>query len=161
MAKDILSNLKPPAGSRKKRKRIGRGQGSGHGGTSTRGHKGAGSRSGTTYRPWFEGGQMPLARRLPKRGFHSPFRVEYQVVNVESIGKLAGEGKLSGPITPESLAKVGLVKKADVPVKVLGTGELKTKLDIAAHAFSKTAVQKIEAAGGKAQTISSTPKTNG
>jgi|WetSurMetagenome_2_1015567.scaffolds.fasta_scaffold47174_2 large subunit ribosomal protein L15 len=161
MAKDILSNLKPPAGSRKKRKRIGRGQGSGHGGTSTRGHKGAGSRSGTTYRPWFEGGQMPLARRLPKRGFHSPFRVEYQVVNVESLQKLAGEGKLSGSITPETLMKVGLVKKADVPVKVLGTGELKTKLDIAAHAFSKTAVQKIEAAGGKAQTISSTPKTNG
>jgi large subunit ribosomal protein L15 len=161
MAKDILSNLKPPAGSRKKRKRIGRGQGSGHGGTSTRGHKGAGSRSGTTYRPWFEGGQMPLARRLPKRGFHSPFREEYQVVNVESLQKLAGEGKLTGPVTPETLAKLGLVKKATAPIKVLGTGDLTTKLDIAAHAFSKTAVQKIEAAGGKAQTISSTPKTNG
>jgi large subunit ribosomal protein L15 len=161
MAKDILSNLKPPAGSRKKRKRIGRGQGSGHGGTSTRGHKGAGSRSGTTYRPWFEGGQMPLARRLPKRGFHSPFREEFQVVNVESLQKLAGEGKLAGQVTPETMAKLGLVKKASAPVKVLGTGALTTKLDIAAHAFSKTAVQKIEAAGGKAQTISSTPKTNG
>ncbi len=159
MAKDILSNLTPAPGSRKNRKRIGRGQGSGHGGTSTRGHKGAGSRSGSGYRAWFEGGQMPLSRRLPKRGFHSPFRIEYQVVNIEVLEKLAADGKIQdGVITPEILAKLGVVKNAARPVKVLGTGGLKTKLDISAHAFSKSAVQKIETVGGKAQTISSTSK---
>lgn len=159
MAKDILSNLTPAPGSRKNRKRIGRGQGSGHGGTSTRGHKGAGSRSGSGYRAWFEGGQMPLSRRLPKRGFHSPFKVEYQVVNIEALEKLATDGKIQdGIINPEILAKLGVVKHATRPVKVLGTGGLKTKLDISAHAFSKSAVQKIETVGGKAQTISSTSK---
>jgi len=162
MAKDILSNLKPAAGSRKNRKRIGRGQGSGHGGTSTRGHKGAGARSGTRYRAWFEGGQMPLVRRIPKRGFHSPFKVEYQVVNVETLQKLATDGKVGGSVvTPEVLAKLGVVRKATAPIKVLGMGELTAKLEVVAHAFSKTAVQKIETAGGKAQMISSTPKTNG
>jgi len=162
MARDILSNLKPAAGSRKNRKRIGRGQGSGHGGTSTRGHKGAGSRSGTRYRAWFEGGQMPLVRRIPKRGFHSPFRITFQVVNVDALQKLAADGKVAnGVITPEVLVKLGVVKKGSLPVKVLGTGELKVKLEVAAHAFSKSAVQKIETAGGTVQTISSTPKTNG
>jgi len=162
MAKDILSTLKPAAGSRKKRKRIGRGQGSGHGGTSTRGHKGAGSRSGTRYRAWFEGGQMPLVRRIPKRGFHSPFKVVYQVVNVDTLEKLAADGKVgSAAVTPELLAKLGVVRKTTAPVKVLGTGELKAKLEVSAHAFSKSAVQKIEAAGGTVHTISSTPKTNG
>ncbi|HET6271927.1 MAG TPA: 50S ribosomal protein L15 [Bacteroidota bacterium] len=159
MAKDILSRLAPAPGSRKKRKRIGRGQGSGHGGTSTRGHKGAGSRSGTRYRPWFEGGQMPLARRVPKRGFHSPFRVEYQIVNVEVLGKLAADGKVqNGIVTPDVLVKLGVIKKAEMPVKVLGNGELKTTLNVSAHAFSKSAVTKIETAGGKTQTISSTLK---
>lgn len=159
MAKDILSNLTPAPGSRKERKRIGRGQGSGHGGTSTRGHKGAGSRSGSKHRAWFEGGQMPLARRVPKRGFHSPFKTEFQVVNVESLEKLATGGKVpNGLINPELLVKLGVVKKRSLPVKVLGTGDLKAKLDISAHAFSKSAVQKIEAAGGKAQTLSSNPK---
>jgi large subunit ribosomal protein L15 len=162
MAKDILSNLKPAAGSRKKRKRIGRGQGSGHGGTSTRGHKGAGSRSGTRYRAWFEGGQMPLVRRIPKRGFHSPFKVVYQVVNVGTLEKLAADGKVgSAAVTPEVLAKHGAVRKVTGLVKVLGTGELKAKLEVSAHAFSKSAVQKIEAAGGTVHTISSIPKTNG
>jgi len=162
MAKDILSTLKPPAGSRKNRKRIGRGQGSGHGGTATRGHKGAGSRSGTRHRAWFEGGQMPLARRVPKRGFHSPFRVTYQIVNVQTLQKLAADGRVAGGVvTPELLVKLGVVKGSSAPVKVLGTGELSAKLEIAAHAFSKSAVQKIESAGGKAQTISSPPKTNG
>ena len=162
MAKDLLSNLKPAAGSRKTRKRIGRGQGSGHGGTSTRGHKGAGSRSGTRYRAWFEGGQMPLVRRIPKRGFHSPFKVEFQVVNVQTLQNLAADGKVgNGVVTPEILLKLGVVKKASDPVKVLGTGTLSVTLDVSAHAFSKSAVQKIENAGGKAQTISSTPKTNG
>jgi large subunit ribosomal protein L15 len=162
MAKDILSNMKPAAGSTKKRKRIGRGQGSGHGGTSTRGHKGAGSRSGTRHRAWFEGGQMPLVRRIPKRGFHSPFRVEYQIVNVQTLQKLAADGRMAaGVVTPELLVKLGVVKGSAIPVKVLGTGEISVKLDIAAHAFSKSAVRKIETAGGKAQTISSSPKTNG
>lgn len=157
MARDILSSLKPAAGAVKKSKRIGRGQGSGHGGTSTRGHKGAGSRSGTRYRAWFEGGQMPLVRRVPKRGFHSPFKKEFQVVNIDALGKLAATGKLqNGMVTPEVLAKLGVVKKKTVPVKVLGNGELKVSLTVAAHAFSKSAVQKIETAGGKTQTISAT-----
>lgn len=159
MAKDILSNLTPAKGSRKKRKRIGRGQGSGHGGTSTRGHKGAGARAGNKHRAWFEGGQMPLARRVPKRGFNSPFRVEYQIVNIETLEKLAVDGKIQGGvIDPEVLVKLGVVKKRTEPVKVLGNGDLKSKLTVSAHAFSKSAVQKIETAGGKAQTISSTPK---
>ena len=159
MAQNILGNLTPAPGSRKKRKRIGRGQGSGHGGTATRGHKGAGSRSGSGYRAWFEGGQMPLVRRLPKRGFHSPFRTEYQVVNVLTLEKLAADGRVQGgQVTPELLAKLGVVKSATQPVKVLGNGELKAKLDVAAHAFSKSAVQKIQSAGGKTQTISSAKK---
>jgi len=159
MAKDILSNLTPAKGSRRKPKRIGRGQGSGHGGTSTRGHKGAGSRSGTRYYPWFEGGQMPLVRRVPKRGFHSPFRVEYQVVNVETLEKLVTDGRIqNGMVSPEVLAKLGVVKKAKALVKILGTGELKAKLNISANAFSKSAIEKIEKAGGKTQTISATAK---
>jgi len=162
MAKDLLSNLKPAPGSTKKRKRIGRGQGSGHGGTATRGHKGAGSRSGTRHRAWFEGGQMPLARRVPKRGFHSPFRVEYQIVNVQTLQKLASDGKVTGKVvTPELLAKLGVTRGSAVPVKILGTGEITAKLEIEAHAFSKSALRKIETAGGKAQTIRSLPKTNG
>jgi large subunit ribosomal protein L15 len=159
MATDILSTLKPAPGSRKKRKRIGRGQGSGHGGTSTRGHKGAGSRSGTSYPAWFEGGQMPLVRRIPKRGFFSPFRKTYQIVNLTTLEKLAASGKLhEGTVTPEVLRKLGVVKTGRLPVKILGVGDLKAKLDIAAHAFSKSALQKIETAGGKAQTISALSK---
>jgi large subunit ribosomal protein L15 len=159
MATDILSTLKPAPGSRKKRKRIGRGQGSGHGGTSTRGHKGAGSRSGTGYPAWFEGGQMPLVRRVPKRGFHSPFRKTYQIVNLSTLEKLATGGKLhEGAVTPEILLKLGVVKTPRIPVKILGTGELKARLDVAAHAFSKSAVEKIQTAGGKAQTISALSK---
>lgn len=162
MAKDILSNLGPAAGSRKKPKRIGRGQGSGHGKTATRGHKGAGSRSGTGYPAWFEGGQMPLVRRLPKRGFFSPFKKEFQIVNLDSLQKLSAEGKFqNGVVTPDVLLKLGLVKNTRTPVKVLGNGELKAKLDVAAHAFSKSAQTKIETAGGKAQTIQSTAPTNG
>jgi large subunit ribosomal protein L15 len=105
---------------------------------------------------------MPLVRRIPKRGFHSPFRITFQVVNVDALQKLAADGKVAnGVITPEVLVKLGVVKKGSLPVKVLGTGELKVKLEVAAHAFSKSAVQKIETAGGTVQTISSTPKTNG
>jgi len=159
MAKDILSTLKPAPGSARKPKRIGRGQGSGHGGTSTRGHKGAGSRSGSKHPAWFEGGQMPLVRRLPKRGFFNPFRQEYQIVNVESLNKLSEDGRLQGGVvTPEILAKLGLVRKATGVVKILGNGELKAKLDVSAHAFSKSAVEKIEKAGGKIQSISASAK---
>ncbi len=162
MAKDILSNLTPAAGSRKKPKRIGRGQGSGHGGTATRGHKGAGSRSGAKHRAWFEGGQMPLVRRLPKRGFSSPFRTEFQVVNVDTLQRLATDGKFQdGVVNPAVLVKLGIVKQEASPVKVLGNGELKATLAVTAHAFSKSAVQKIETAGGKVQTIRSIPKNNG
>jgi large subunit ribosomal protein L15 len=159
MAKDILSTLKPAPGSTRRRKRIGRGQGSGHGGTATRGHKGAGSRSGTTYPAWFEGGQMPLVRRVPKRGFHSPFRQEYQIVNCETLEKLAAAGKVQGGVVnPEVLAKLGVVRSARSVVKVLGSGTLSAKLDVHAHAFSKSAAEKIQAAGGKVQTISGTTK---
>lgn len=156
---DILSNLKPAAGSRKKQKRIGRGQGSGHGGTSTRGHKGQGARAGASYRPWFEGGQMPLARRVPKRGFHSPFKKEFQTVNVEFLQKLSADGKMgSGIVTPEVLARLGVVKKAESPVKILGGGELSARLDVAAHAFSKSAIEKIQGAGGVTRVITAAAK---
>ena len=112
MANNVLSNLKFAKGARKRVKRIARGQGSGHGGTATRGHKGEGARSGTHYRPWFEGGHMPLVRRVPKFGFHSPFRVEFQVVNVQTLEKLAASGKLSnGKVTPEVLYTIGAVAK--------------------------------------------------
>jgi large subunit ribosomal protein L15 len=159
MAKDILSNLAPAPGSTKKMKRIGRGQGSGHGGTSTRGHKGAGSRSGSGKRAWFEGGQMPLVRRIPKRGFFSPFREEFQVVNLVSLSKLAEGGALqNGIVTPEVLAKHGVIRKADAKVKILGTGDITAKLEVTAHAFSKTAAEKIEKAGGKVQSISAGAK---
>jgi large subunit ribosomal protein L15 len=105
---------------------------------------------------------MPLVRRVPKRGFNKPFRVEYQVVNVETLEKLAADGKvMDGVVSPEVLAKLGVVKKAGAPVKVLGNGELKARLNISANAFSKSAVEKIEKAGGKIQTIVRTQKTNG
>ncbi len=149
---NILSNLKPAPGSRKKEKRIGRGQGSGHGGTSTRGHKGQKSRSGASIPAWFEGGQMPLIRRIPKRGFRNPFKVEYQVVNLGRLQELIDKGKISSEakITPELLYEVGAVSKRTLPVKILGEGELKVALEISAHAFSKSALQKIQAIGGKA-----------
>ncbi|CUU01171.1 LSU ribosomal protein L15P [Candidatus Thermokryptus mobilis] len=149
---NILSNLKPAPGSRKKEKRIGRGQGSGHGGTSTRGHKGQKSRSGASIPAWFEGGQMPLIRRIPKRGFRNPFKVEYQVVNLGRLQELVDKGKISpdAKVTPELLYEVGAVSKRTLPVKILGDGELKVALEISAHAFSKSALQKIQAIGGKA-----------
>jgi large subunit ribosomal protein L15 len=142
-----LSELKPAPGSNKKRKRVGRGDGSGHGKTSGRGHKGQGSRSGGNTKPGFEGGQMPLQRRLPKRGFHNPFRIEMAVVN---LGQLAD---LSGEVTPALLAQHGLINGKNRRVKVLGEGELSKALTIKAHGFSASAKQKIEAAGGKAELI--------
>ena len=156
MTRSILSNLHYADGSRKRVKRIARGQGSGHGGTATRGHKGEGARSGTHYRPWFEGGQMPLVRRVPKFGFHSPFKKEFQIINVGTLEKLSEQGKFSdGKVTLEVLYGLGAVAKKSVPVKILGDGELKAKLEVTAHTFSKTAAQKIESAGGKTITLSS------
>jgi large subunit ribosomal protein L15 len=146
-----LSNLKPAEGSTKSRKRIGRGEGSGHGGTSTRGHKGAKSRSGYKRKVGFEGGQMPLQRRVPKFGFKNPFRVEYHGINLDAIQKLVDEKKLT-IITPEILIENGLSGKSEL-VKVLGRGELKAKLDVTAHGFSKTAIAAIEAAGGTVVTL--------
>ncbi|MCD4724889.1 MAG: 50S ribosomal protein L15 [Bacteroidales bacterium] len=143
-----LSNLKPAKGSTKNRKRIGRGQGSGKGGTSTRGHKGAQSRSGYSRKPGFEGGQMPLYRRVPKFGFKNINRVEYHGINVDTLQKLAEEKKLSS-IDQEVLVKNGLASKKDL-IKILGRGELTIKLEIKAHAFSEKAISAIEAQGGVA-----------
>ncbi len=151
---DRLSNLKHAEGSVKKRKRIGRGQGSGHGGTSTRGENGQLSRSGAKHRLWFEGGQMPLMRRIPKRGFHSPFKVVYQTVNLERLQKLVDDSILSdATVNATVLYKSGLIRKAAAPYKILGEGELKAKLNVEAFAFSTSAKQKIEAAGGKIKLI--------
>jgi large subunit ribosomal protein L15 len=146
-----LSNLKPAEGAIKKRKRIGRGQGSGHGGTSTRGHKGAKSRSGYSSKPGFEGGQMPLYRRVPKFGFKNINRVEYRGINIDVLQKLADEFKISA-IDVNFLIEKGLANKKDL-VKILGRGELSAKLEVKAHAFSKTAIAAIEAKGGLATKI--------
>lgn len=143
-----LSNLKPAKGSVKSKKRIGRGQGSGYGGTSTKGHKGAQSRSGYKRKIGFEGGQMPLARRVPKFGFKNINRKEYRGVNISSLQKLVEANKVS-VINLEVLIEHGLVSKNDL-VKILGDGELKAKLEVTAHAFSKSAREAIEAQGGTA-----------
>ena len=140
-----LSNLKGPARGRKNRKRIGRGIGSGTGKTSGKGQKGQNSRSGGGVRPWFEGGQMPLQRRLPKRGFTNIFKKYYEIVNVEQLSRCAG----IDPVTPEVMKEKGLIKKLGA-VKILGAGELKESLSVHAHKFSKSAQAKIEKSGGKA-----------
>ncbi len=141
-----LSNLKPAEGSTKNRKRIGRGTGSGRGGTSTRGHKGAGSRSGNSTKVGFEGGQMPLQRRVPKVGFKNPNRVEYVGVNLDVLQKLTDQYSIS-VIDFDTLKEHGLASRNDL-VKILGRGELKAKLEVKAHAFTATALKAIEAAGG-------------
>lgn len=143
-----LNSLKPAEGSTKNKKRIGRGQGSGKGGTSTRGHKGAKSRSGYKRKLGFEGGQMPLQRRVPKFGFTPPNRVETKPVNLDTLEALVDQYKLS-EVTPDVLMEHGLAGKNDV-IKVLGRGELKSKVDVTAHHFSKSALEAIEKAGGKA-----------
>jgi len=140
-----LGTLKYAPGSRKNRKRVGRGQGSGHGGTSCRGHKGQRSRAGSKRKSGFEGGQTPLQRRLPKRGFTNIFKKEYQVVNLKDLEKI----KKITKINPELLYEKRLISKKNVPVKILGEGEVTKELEIAAHAFSKTAQEKIEAAQGR------------
>jgi large subunit ribosomal protein L15 len=146
-----LNSLKPAEGSTKNRKRIGRGTGSGRGGTSTRGHKGAKSRSGYSRKPGFEGGQMPLVRRVPKFGFNSPNKVEYKGINLDVIQELA-KGSSASVIDMDLLLNNGLMSKND-KIKVLGRGELKAKLEVKAHAFSASAVQAIEKAGGKVTII--------
>lgn len=141
-----LSNLKPSAGSIKTRKRVGRGPGSGLGGTSTRGHKGAKSRSGYSRKIGFEGGQMPIQRRLPKFGFNNINRVEYKAINIETLQKLAEAQNIS-KIGITELVNAGFVSSKHL-VKILGKGELKLKLDVEAHAFSKSAELAIQSAGG-------------
>lgn len=143
-----LGSLKPANGARQHDKRIGRGHGSGYGKTAGRGSKGQLSRSGHTKRAWFEGGQMPIQRRLPKRGFHSPFRTEYQVVNVSDLQKIKKK-----KITIDVLVEYGLVQPNYGPVKILGDGDSPKNLKVSAHAFSKSAEEKITSAGGSVEVI--------
>ena len=151
---DILSNLKAAKGATKNRKRIARGEGSGRGGTATKGSNGQKSRSGFKYRAWFEGGQMPLQRRVPKRGFTSPFKIYYQVVNVSDLQILVDNKKVEdGIINAVVLYKNGVISKAIAPYKILGMGELKAKVDVEAHGYSNSAKEKIEAAGGTIKEI--------
>ncbi|MBM4184074.1 MAG: 50S ribosomal protein L15 [Gemmatimonadetes bacterium] len=142
-----LSDLSPSPGSRKRRKRIGRGNGSGHGGTSTKGHKGLKARTGGKVHPRREGGQTPLIRRIPKRGFTNIERVEYQVVNLRDLERIEGD------VSPETLKAAGLIGSVHRPVKVLGTGEIARAARVSAHKFSGSAKAKIEAAGGSASVI--------
>jgi large subunit ribosomal protein L15 len=151
---DILSNLKYNPGSKKKPKRIARGEGSGHGGTATRGMNGQLSRSGAKKRAWFEGGQMPLQRRVPKFGFTNIFKKEYQVVNLLSLQKLSDEKRLADVVlNAEELKKLGLVRSSKKLVKILGDGDLKVKLQLEVNAFSSSAKEKIEATGGSIKKI--------
>jgi large subunit ribosomal protein L15 len=143
-----LSSLKPPAGQKKGRKRIGRGMGSGHGKTSTRGSKGQRAGTGFGQKRGFEGGQMPLHRRLPKRGFTNIFKKEFAIVNLVQLEKLEGD-----TFTVDSLMQLGVFKKLGEGLKVLGTGQLTRKITVEAHHFSKSAMEKIQKAGGTAQVI--------
>ena len=145
-----LSNLRPPKGAKHAKKRIGRGQGSGSGKTAGRGHKGAKSRSGFKHKRGFEGGQMPLHRRIPKRGFHNPFRVEFAVVNLDTLADRFEPGTV---VTPELLRERGLVRTSTQPVKVLGRGDMTKPLTVRAHKFSGKAAEKIAAVGGTAETL--------
>ena len=151
---DILSNLKYAKGSRKNPKRIGRGEGSGHGGTATKGMNGQLSRSGAKKKAWFEGGQMPLQRRIPKFGFTNIFKKEFQLVNVDSLQKLVDNKKIKeGVVNSEILKSAGLISDMKTPVKLLGNGEIKAKLQVEVNAFSQAAKEKIEAAGGAVKKI--------
>ncbi|MCC7009359.1 MAG: 50S ribosomal protein L15 [Acidobacteria bacterium] len=147
-----LNNLRPPKGAKHPRKRVGRGPGSGHGKTASRGAKGAKSRSGYRFKRGFEGGQTPLHRRLPKRGFTNPFRVEYHVVNLDTLEQIFESG---ASVTPEILRERGVVRDASGPIKVLGRGEIAKPLTVKAHKFSGSAAGKIAAAGGAAVVIPS------
>ncbi len=148
-----LNNLKPAAGSVKTRTRVGRGQGSGKGGTSTRGHKGQMSRSGAKHKVGFEGGQMPLQRRLPKFGFKNINRVEYRAINISTLQALVDEGKVTdGVVTPDVLIQNGLASKNDL-IKVLGQGELTASLNVTVHKYSKSPAEAIVNANGQANTL--------
>jgi len=144
-----LSQLKPPAGQKKARKRIGRGMGSGHGKTSTRGHKGQRAGTGFGQKRGFEGGQMPLHRRLPKRGFTNIFKKKFAIVNLGRLEKLEGD-----TFNPDRLKELGLIQNLGEGLRVLGTGQLTRKITVEAHHFSKSALEKIQKAGGKAEVIS-------
>ncbi len=143
-----LSNLSPIQGSKKKKKRVGRGPGSGHGKTSCRGHKGQKSRSGGGTRAGFEGGQMPLHRRLPKRGFRNIFKKQYAIINLKALNEIS-----ESLVTPEVMLEKGFIKDIKDGVKILGEGEIKKPLTVKAHAFSASAKEKILKAGGKIETI--------
>lgn len=144
-----IGNLTYAEGSRHNKRRIGRGQGSGRGGTSTKGHKGHQSRAGFSQRRGFEGGQMPMNRRLPKFGFKNPFRIEYQEVNISTLQTIAESGQFeSGTVNLNVLYETGAISKRSTPVKILGNGELLIPLHITAHKFSQSAIAKIESAGG-------------
>ena len=143
-----LSSLTPPEGQKHRKKRIGRGMGSGTGKTSTRGHKGARSISGYSIMRGFEGGQMPLHRRLPKRGFTNIFKKEFAIVNINQIEKLSGD-----VFNADILMELGIVKKLGDGLKILGTGELTRKITVEAHIFSKAAAEKIQKAGGEAKVV--------
>ena len=145
-----LSNLRPPKGAKHAKKRIGRGHGSGHGKTASRGHKGAKSRSGWKKKRGFEGGQMPLHRRVPKRGFHNPFRTEYEIVNLDALVLKFDAGTV---ITPELLRERGMVSRGTGKVKILARGDVDKALTVHAHKFSGKAAEKITAAGGTAEAI--------
>jgi large subunit ribosomal protein L15 len=145
-----LNDLKPAKGAKKKEKRIGRGPGSGHGKTSTKGHKGHLARSGGGKGPGFEGGQMPLIQRIPKRGFRNPFRKVYAVVNLKDLERFDAKEA----VTPKRLAEAGLVRSEELRVKVLGEGELTKPLVIQAHRFSQSALEKIQKAKGRVEVLS-------
>ncbi|HTX54290.1 MAG TPA: 50S ribosomal protein L15 [Candidatus Baltobacteraceae bacterium] len=144
-----LHELTPPAGSRHRRKIVGRGTGSGHGKTSGRGEKGQKARAGGSSRPWFEGGQLPLHRRVPKRGFVNLFRTEYAVLNIRDLERF----EAGAAVTPATLAEAGLIRASATAVKVLGDGTLRKALTVSAHRFSKVAEEKIRAAGGTVEVI--------
>lgn len=146
-----LNELKPVQGARRKRKRVGRGRGSGYGGTSGRGHKGQKSRSGGSIPAWFEGGQMPLVRRIPKRGPRriAHKRFEYDVVNIKTLNLFEEEMD----VNPEILREYGIIKRKNALIKILGDGELDKRLNVRAHQFSKSAIEKIQAKGGTAEVI--------
>ena len=150
---DILSNLKYSEGSRKKRKRVGRGEGSGHGGQATRGMNGQRSRSGSKKRAWFEGGQMPLQRRIPKFGFTNIFKETYQVVNLNALQRVYDAEQIDKVLNIEELKNLGLISTTRKPVKILGKGELKAKINLEVNAISQSAKEKIESAGGSIKLI--------
>ncbi|MBN1626238.1 MAG: 50S ribosomal protein L15 [Deltaproteobacteria bacterium] len=144
-----LNDLSPANGSRKRKKRIGRGPGSGHGGTATKGHKGQKARSGASIRPGFEGGQMPLHRRIPKRGFNNIFKKEYEIINVKDLERFKSEASVDGNVLKNS----GLIKSEKKLIKLLGDGEIKFPIKIRVNGATKTAREKIEAAGGSIELV--------